>query len=86
MIRLTLKRYERLRRNLNQNKMIDELEKPTEKQNYIVLASYVLTDLTNMVNNKISEGYTLVGGISVSVNVQPNRNPAFRYCQAMYKE
>lgn len=59
-----------------------------QKENYIVVTCYnSIVDFSKKVNEKISEGYTLVGGVSMSVYSLslPNSEPSFRYAQAMLK-
>lgn len=57
-----------------------------ENEKYIVLMSYNQVELAKKVNQKIKEGYSLVGGVSTSVYLLPNSEPSFRFVQAMFKD
>lgn len=57
-----------------------------ENEKYIVLMSWNSVELAKKVNQKIKEGYSLVGGVSMSVYLLPNSEPSFRFVQAMFKD
>ena len=48
--------------------------------------SWNSVEMAKKVNQKINEGYSLVGGVSMSVYLLPNSEPSFRFVQAMFKD
>lgn len=55
-------------------------------RNYIIISGCYLSDMEEEVNDRLADGYALVGGISVSTHSEDSsRSPVAItvYCQAM---
>lgn len=57
-----------------------------EEKGYIILTSQNSTKLCELVNEKINEGFTLVGGVSIATYLQHNGDPSLVMSQAIYKK